>query len=169
MKNKKKFKKFKKVFSPATTTILLTTSLMLNLWAIMPPLAQAKEAECNSEWIQQSLDWIIARLGYTPAFYFCYEIDAGAVESTYIMFDANDVKMGKDHLMIAECDNDCSDIDLRVYDEKGRLIGEDNTSNTYAEVRINNISDGETFLVELEMYACQTEFCGAVLATTPVE
>jgi hypothetical protein len=160
--------KLQKVLSQ-TTTFFLIMGISLSLFGLKIPMAQAEEADCHNEWTKQSLDWLMSRLGYSPPFYFCYEINAGKVETIYITFDDQDLEMGDNHLIMAECDNDCSDINLRVYDDQYRLIGEDNLSDSYAEVRIDHLISGASFYIELEMYSCNADFCGAVLATTPIK
>ncbi|NEP19825.1 MAG: hypothetical protein F6J97_23550 [Leptolyngbya sp. SIO4C1] len=150
----------------AATAFGATASLGL-LPGLGAQAARAESVTCSNEWAQQAIDYLKTKLGYTPPFYFCYQIDAGETETTYITFDETDLSMGENHAFVAECDSDCADLDLRIYDEYGRLVGEDTTPDSYAEVLIRNIEANETYQVDITMYDCDAAYCGAVLGSTP--
>jgi hypothetical protein len=145
--------------------------LSLGLFNVFTPLAQAKFVYCSeSEWSQQALLWLVKKIGYYPLFYFCYEINAGATENVTITFDERDVNTALNHYVMVDCDDDCTNIDLKVYDHNNQLIGEDlNPNDSFAKVRIDNIRDGKEIQVKMIMQNCQTDYCGAVLATTPIQ
>ena len=130
-------------------------------------IARAESVSCSSEWAEQAIRYLRDRLGYEPPFTSCYEIDKGETETAYITFNENDLKMSKTHAFVGECDDDCGDLDLRVYDEDGDFVGEDTTPNSYAEVYVGEVAVGETFRVDIIMYDCSTSYCGAVLGKTP--
>ncbi|MEO1347867.1 MAG: hypothetical protein AAFW84_03575 [Cyanobacteria bacterium J06635_15] len=162
-----KTKFFKRLMAGAAVTTLGTTIGLGLFPGFGIRMARAESVACNNEWAQQALDYLKAKLGHTPPFYFCYEIDAGETETTYLTVDEIDLSMGDNHAFVGECDSDCSDLDLRVYDDYGRLVGEDSTSDSYAEVYLSGVEVGETYQVEITMYDCDAPYCGAVLGTTP--
>lgn len=160
-------KTFKRFFTGATVA---TVGATLGL-GIVPGLgmqaALAEYTSCDSEWSQQAITYLRNRTGFTPPFFFCYEIDNGATETDQFTFDAVDLSMGRNHAFVAECDSDCADVDIQVYNRNGRLVGEDVTSDSYAEVYVGNVVAGETYQVDITMYDCDASFCGVVVGTVP--
>ena len=145
--------------------------ISVGLFTILTPVASAKFVYCvQSEWSQQALLLLVGKIGYYPLFYFCYEINSGATESVTITFDERDVSNAINHEILVECDDDCANINLQVYDENNQLIGEDiDPNSSFARVRVNNITNGKKVEVKMFMESCQTDYCGAVLATTPIQ
>jgi len=129
--------------------------------------ALAGSTHCSSPWAEQAIDYLQERTGYMPPFFFCYEIDSGMTYTDYITFDELDLNMSENHAFVAECDTDCADLDLRVYDPTGNHVGADVSTDSYAEVYVPDVEVGETYQVEITMYDCDASFCGAVLGTTP--
>ena len=56
------------------------------------------------------------------------------------------------------CDNDCTDIDLRLYDSNENLVDEDVLEDDVPVVTITPDRDGQ-YAIEGIMYECETEFC----------
>lgn len=162
-------KNFAKVISiGALATLNLASGIEIpGLSSLGTDAAQAAPVDCNSQWAQDALGYLVDRLGHVPPFFFCYEIERQATETTQIDFTEADIRMGLKHAFVAECDVDCSDIDLRIYDQYGSLLASDTSTDSYAEVVIDNISVGSSFTVEMETYSCRTSYCGAVLGTLP--
>jgi len=150
--------------------LILALGINLTFSMFKTPLVQAGLVDCSiSNWSQQALLALVNRLGYYPLFYFCYEINTGSTQNLTITFDERDVIHSLNHYIMAECDQDCSNINLKVYNENNQLIGQDlDPNNSFARVRVNNISNGKKINVKLTMSNCQTDYCGAVLATNPI-
>ena len=149
--------------TPTLSLSLLLASIPLGL----PNRVQAEQVNCSSQWAEDAISYLEAEVGFTPPFTFCFEVDSGETEYYYITADERDLRMSSNHLIVAECDRDCKDVDLHVYDNRGRLIGSDTSSGSYAEVPWENIYVGEEVLVEINMYNCEAEFCGVVIGTLP--
>lgn len=151
----------------AAATVLGSTFGLGLLPGLGTESALAESITCDSPWAAQAIDYLKGRTGYTPPFFFCYEINSGTTYTDYITFDESDLSMGKNHAFVAECDGDCDDLDLRVYDEAGNDVGADVTEDSYAEVYVPGVEVGETYQVDITMYGCDAAYCGAVLGTTP--
>ena len=69
--------------------------------------------------------------------------------------------------IVAECDIDCSDIDMWLYDENGNLIDEDVLEDDYPILDVTPIRSAE-FTVRLQMFACSIEPCGFQITVQPL-
>jgi hypothetical protein len=78
---------------------------------------------------------------------------------------AMQLKGGVDHLIMVTCDEDCFDVNLRVYDADGKLVGEDtkmpkiDTRVIVAEVQLIPAAT-QTYRLEVEAY-CREGSIGA--------
>jgi hypothetical protein len=78
---------------------------------------------------------------------------------------AMELKAGVDHLVMVACDEDCFDVNLRVYDADGKLVGEDtrmpkiDTRMVIAEVQLIPAAT-QTYRLEVEAY-CREGSIGA--------
>ncbi|WP_299193408.1 toll/interleukin-1 receptor domain-containing protein [uncultured Erythrobacter sp.] len=68
--------------------------------------------------------------------------------------------------LVAECDMDCSDIDMWLYDENGNMIDEDVLEDDYPILDVTPIRSAE-FTVRLQMFACSIEPCGFQIRVEP--
>lgn len=76
---------------------------------------------------------------------------------------------GRTYQFIAKCDHDCSDLDLRVRDERGTVVDSDVELDDHPIVAASPSRNG-TYRVEVTMADCDVERCGwglIVLATAP--
>jgi hypothetical protein len=64
---------------------------------------------------------------------------------------------------VAVCDEDCSDIDLRMY-EDGRLVAEDPNPDDWPIIRYQARQGGNNYRIVASMYACSTEPCYYAIA-----
>lgn len=74
---------------------------------------------------------------------------------------------GTSYMLVAECDMDCSDIDMWIYDENGNLIDEDVLDDDVPVLEVTPIRSAE-FSVRIEMFACSVEPCGFQIAVQPM-
>jgi hypothetical protein len=68
-----------------------------------------------------------------------------------------ELKAGIDHLVMVTCDEDCFDVNLRIYDASGKLVGEDVSppavDNRFLLAKVQVIPDAtQTFRLEVEAY-----------------
>jgi len=68
--------------------------------------------------------------------------------------------------IIAECDADCTDIDMWIYDENGNLIDEDVLEDAIPILDVTPIRSAE-FTVRLQMFACSIEPCSFEIQVLP--
>lgn len=69
-----------------------------------------------------------------------------------------DLDAGTSYMIIAPCDQDCSDIDLWLYDENGNLIDEDVLPDDLPIVQVTPIRDAR-FSLRTRMIRCSVEPC----------
>ena len=65
---------------------------------------------------------------------------------------------GTSYALVGVCDEDCQDLDLRLYDENGNLVSSDNTSDDTPVVSVTPSWSGQ-FQVKATMYECSTSYC----------
>jgi len=68
--------------------------------------------------------------------------------------------------IVAECDVDCSDIDMWLYDENGNLIAEDVLDDDFPVLNVTPVRSAE-FTVRLQMFECSIEPCGFQIRAAP--
>lgn len=73
------------------------------------------------------------------------------------------LRRGKSYRVLGICDNECGDLDLRLYDADGDLIDEDTRAVEDPEIGIRAGDDGE-MSVEVIMYSCAATPCYYAIA-----
>jgi len=68
------------------------------------------------------------------------------------------LKKGMTYAIVGVCDEDCSDIDLELYDENGNSISVDRGSDDYPIVEVTPARTGQ-FSLEVDMYSCSASYC----------
>ncbi len=84
---------------------------------------------------------------------FIGSLRTGASENNTLQLNA-----GTSYSLIGVCDNDCSDLDLRVYDSNGRMVGEDVLTDDTPVVNVTPRRSG-TYTVRAIMTTCSQEPC----------
>ncbi len=69
-----------------------------------------------------------------------------------------DLEAGVGYMMVAQCDNDCSDIDMWLYDENGNLIDEDVLVDDTPITNVTPIRNAR-FTLRTRMISCSVEPC----------
>lgn len=62
------------------------------------------------------------------------------------------------YTLVGACDQDCSDIDIVVYDQRGNVVEEDRLADDLPVVAFQTGS-GDTYHYDLIMYNCSTNSC----------
>ncbi|MEP3051411.1 MAG: hypothetical protein ABJP48_00335 [Erythrobacter sp.] len=65
---------------------------------------------------------------------------------------------GTEYLIVGQCDHDCSDMDLWLYDENGNEIDSDTLTDDTPIVRVSPIRSAR-FSLKTRIYACSVEPC----------
>ncbi len=65
---------------------------------------------------------------------------------------------GREYMIVGVCDDDCGDLDLRLYDGDGSKIDEDIAMDARPRVTVS-ASRGSSFTVEVLMIRCSNEPC----------
>jgi len=68
------------------------------------------------------------------------------------------LRRGVTYRVFAVCDNDCSDVDLEVYDAAGAFVGRDVAVNDTPYVEITPAADGVAY-ARIWLAACESEPC----------
>jgi hypothetical protein len=68
------------------------------------------------------------------------------------------LQRGKSYKIISVCDNDCSDLDLILYDENNNEINRDNSDDSTPMVEVRPKWTGQ-FSLKVSMYSCESNPC----------
>lgn len=68
------------------------------------------------------------------------------------------LRAGVTYRIFAVCDNDCSDVDLELYDSTGGFVGRDVSTNDTPYVEIRPTVDGTAY-ARVFLAACESEPC----------
>lgn len=68
------------------------------------------------------------------------------------------LRRGVTYRVFAVCDNDCSDVDLELYDAAGAFVGRDIATNDTPYVEITPAADGAHY-ARIWLAACESEPC----------
>ena len=85
--------------------------------------------------------------------YYYGQLRHGQSETINLSFAA-----GREYLVIAACDSDCPDIDLRLYEDDGELVGSDLRSDAFPIVTVPTGHTG-THPVKVSMARCDANPC----------
>lgn len=68
------------------------------------------------------------------------------------------IVQGAEFTVLAACDNDCSDLDMRAYDAAGRLVVQDNDLDAVPQVLLSS-TQNEIAYIEMIMANCSQAPC----------
>lgn len=106
--------------------------------------------------LKQSTDHYL-KLGYTP-------ISDDMVDMNALDGEKSDAELvyalagGHEYLIHGVCDGDCDDLDINVYDDKGKLLASD-TDDDDSPAVILKVGEAADFTVEVVMAACNNGPC----------
>lgn len=83
----------------------------------------------------------------------------GTLNDSYYRNHQVYLRAGNYYEICAVCDNDCEDLDIKLYDGFGNLIAEDESTDDFPMVFCNVISSGY-FTIKVIMADCSNEPCG---------
>lgn len=94
------------------------------------------------------------REGFRQTFTDHYDLLGNQASDNYTF----QLKSGSDYFIAAVCDQDCSDIDLKLFDENENLVAEDTTEDGAPIVQVTPRWSGK-FRLEVTMYDCSSAPC----------
>ncbi len=125
-----------------------------------PPAIPASEVPAETDYegqVRYQLDALhrtLAREGYVRTVdAHVARINADSRERFTVDLDA-----GVEYRIVATCDNDCTDVDLYLYDPTGELVDSDQLDDDVPVVSVTPRKGGR-YALEGAMYECSTEFC----------
>ncbi|MHA7819428.1 MAG: toll/interleukin-1 receptor domain-containing protein [Erythrobacter sp.] len=93
---------------------------------------------------------------------FSGSLNVGQSQSYSVGLDA-----GTSYMIVGNCDLDCSDIDMWLYDENGNLIDSDVLDDDVPVLEVTPVRSAE-FQMRIEMFTCTVEPCGVQISVTPM-
>lgn len=92
---------------------------------------------------------------------------SGAINTGASRTHSVGLNAGTSYMIVAACDQDCTDIDMWLYDENGNLIDEDVLDDDYPVLEVSPVRSA-TFQIRLQMFACSIEPCGYEITVQPL-
>ena len=65
---------------------------------------------------------------------------------------------GYDYMILAACDGDCQDLDIRLYDEDGNEIDQDESTDNVPTIE-GRVDTTGRFTIEVDMFECSEDYC----------
>ena len=124
------------------------------------PLATSSASAQQNEWVQQVRRQLTAAgSNYAErGFTLSHEIHTGSLaddanESLTLTLDA-----GTEYQIVGVCDNDCTDVDLTLYDAAGNVVDSDLLDDDVPIVSVTPSRSGR-YRVQVSMAVCSAEPC----------
>ena len=149
-----------------TRIVVLLGALCVSALAASGPLTAQTELEALDEW-EREAQWQLFQYRQSLELEdLTHEVGLGSLdegESTEFVFS---VEGPGDYRALAVCDNDCTDVDLTLYDLDGSMIDQDIELDDFPYVDTGVLGSGVTqrFVVEVSMPACEVEPCRFAIA-----
>ena len=140
--------------------VLMAPALLVGLLSHTPAFAQNAYEEFVEEQIEEFCDYIDCFWFFDHVDYFTGSAAEGSSNSHSVTLSA-----GEEYLFYAVCDQDCSDVDIFLYDPSGSLVASDSSVHAYtnfptanAEFEYDAATSG-TYRLEVKIYGCTTSTC----------
>lgn len=141
----------------------LTIALLFGPGCSTPSESMAQDLNEYQQYVDEQLDLLCDYaecwwLDYLTSFYGSAE--TGGTASHYI-----DLEFGYEYLFVAVCDQDCTDVDLLLYDPAGALVTSDTSVNAYPDLTVANaeiyfeVEATGAYRLDVKIYGCQASTC----------
>lgn len=141
-------------------TFVRFTGALLLLSGILFTQAQTASAQATNEYEDQvilqlnAMADVLAESDFTSTHdYVVEELNGNAEDAFSVTLDE-----GVTYLIASVCDEDCSDVDIKLYDENDNLISLDESTDDVPIAEVTPAWTGE-FTIEVHMYECTADPC----------
>ena len=135
----------------------LFLSLFLALLFFIAPTASAQDASEYEDQVIVQLEALAVeaeKKGFEVTHDFVIDDLNGNADESFTLT----LEEGVTYLIASVCDQDCSDVDIEIYDENDNLIEVDEESDDVPVVTVSPAWTGE-FTINVHMYECSTDPC----------
>ena len=87
-----------------------------------------------------------------------HEIKQGSLDDDESEYITLELDAGRSYALLGVCDEDCSDLDLRLYDADGNELDSDIETDDYPVVEVRPVRSAR-FRVKVSMATCSTSPC----------
>ena len=136
-----------------------TRATFLALFCMFLTLASVQTTYGQNQYEQQVLQQLQqASSAFTSAGYSPVIADGGSLAQGETMQFTVTLQAGASYMLMGVCDQDCSDLDLALYDGYGNLVSADETTDDAPVVDVT-VATGGDFTLEATMYQCSESIC----------
>jgi hypothetical protein len=117
-------------------------------------------AAAQDEWTQQVQN-LLARasdIAKSNGMSMTHNIFTGSLNRGATTYVTADLNFGKSYQMVGVCDNDCSDVDLEIYDPSGNKVASDVLDDDTPVVSLQPGKSG-TYRIKVMMIKCSADPC----------
>lgn len=127
------------------------TLLVISLFFLLTSIQSYGQSACQKQMF--NIGYLYGSNGYT-----CVYEKYNSLEEGYSRKHEVYLRYGSYYELCAVCDNDCGDIDIKLYDGFGNLVAQDDTDDDVPVVGCSVVSSGY-FTVKVIMADCADEPC----------
>lgn len=121
-------------------------------------VATATPASAQNVHISRLYEQVLENINYTEPGHLLDSFGVVRIDEGQTIRLALDVPANTSVQVMGDCDEDCIDLDLGVYNSVGKLLGEDRLDDYYPIVTFVSEADGRIEL-ELDLVDCETSYC----------
>ena len=121
----------------------------------------SQAAQANNQYVQQivrQLAQAAVLVGYQGSYRMTHNPFVDTLSSHGQDMITVNLRSGVAYGLIGVCDNDCGDVDLKLYDENYHLIDTDTSAGDVPVVSVQPRWSGK-YYVEVDMESCRTNYC----------
>ncbi len=136
------------------TTIKTAIALVSSVILLTPMVALANQ---YTDQIRVQLLGAALSLGFGN-YNLAYDPYIDTLDSDRSEYLTVNLRGGTSYALVGVCDQDCQDLDLRLYDENGNLVSSDSDTDDFPVVSVTPRWSGQ-YKVKVTMYECSTSYC----------
>ena len=137
-----------------TSGSLMAALLILCTVAALWPSTAKAQVYVDLVWEQlKAVQEVAAAGGYGTQNYIIGNLSEGQSDAWTITLYG-----GYDYMILAACDGDCQDLDIRLYDANGNVIDSDTTEDSVPTIT-GTVAETARFTIEVDMYECSSGPC----------
>lgn len=136
------------------------SALKLCAFSVASLMVLSTAVQAQNVHISRLYEQVLENIEYTGAGYTLDSFGVVRLNEGKQMRVVLDVPAGASIVVMGDCDEDCFDLDVGVYTDAGKLLGEDRLDDYYPIVDLESVSEGR-IAIEMDLVDCDANYCYA--------